>query len=320
MIGAGRHSSRNIYPCFDLLKGALVVANADLNGERAKQIALQHGIFSSYTDYRKMLNIEQPDGVLVCVGPDFHWRVAIELMKMGYNVYTEKPPSVTAEQARKVLSVQKKTGKICMTGFKKRFAPAYVKARELICSDDFGELALLSILRTSGPYRNIDTLRSNYLLDSGIHAIDLATYLYDSVASVSAIRKTPGTFSITLQFVSGSVGTLSLTDRMSYARGLEQVTAIGTKGVCVQVDNSVEMLAFKKDKPIAAHKPEFVAGTSNSFIEMGFVGELQAFVDAIASGTQPKSNIVNSAHTMSIIEAIERSAETGIPISVEKTE
>ncbi len=49
------------------------------------------------------------------------------------------------------------------------------------------------------------------------------------------------------------------------------------------------MLAFNKDIPFAAHKPEFVAGNSDSLVEMGFVGELQAFVDAVASGTTPES-------------------------------
>lgn len=318
MIGAGRHSSRSIYPCFYQLKGARVVANADLNEGRAKEIGSKHGIPNSYTDYHKMLDIEQPEGVLICVGPDFHWRVAIELMERGYDVYTEKPPSVSAEQARKVVSVQKQTGKICMTGFKKRFAPAYVKTRELICSDNFGEPSLLSILRTSRPYTNTDDPRSNYLLDSGIHAIDLATYLYGPVVTVNTIRKTPANFAIALQFTSGSVGTLSLTDRMLSKRSWEQVTVIGTEGICVQVDNSVEMLAFKKDKPIAAHKPEFAAGGSNSLVEMGFVGELQAFVDAVTSGTQPESNIANSAHTMSIIEAVWCSIKTGMNVSVEQ--
>jgi predicted dehydrogenase len=317
MIGAGRHASKKIYPCFRFLEGARVVANCDLDEERARVQARLHGIPTSYTDYQQMLDTERPNGVLVCVGPDFHAQAAVDLMEQGYNVYTEKPPAVTAEQCRQVLVVQQRTGRLCMTAFKKRYAPAYVKTKAIIQGSDFGEPALLSILRTSGHYRNVDDPRSQYILDSAIHAVDLASYLFGYVASVSAAKKPPANYAVRLQFANGAVGTLSLTDRMSYRRGWEQMTVIGTEGVCVQVDNSVEMLAFKFDRPIAAHKPEFVAGTSHSLIEMGFVPELQAFVEAIACGRQPESNIQESTHTMAIIEAVRRSAESGTVVEVQ---
>ena len=79
------------------------------------------------------------------------------------------------------------------------------------------------------------------------------------------------------------------------------------------------MIAFHKDRPIAAHKPEFVAGNSDSLVETGFVGELQAFVDAIASDTTPESSIECAVHTMKIVDAIRLSTETGQPTSIDHT-
>ena len=313
MIGAGRHASRNIYPCFSFLKKAAVVANADLDGERARQRAKAFGIPTSYTDYREMLREEKPDGVLVCVGPDFHARCAIELMELGFHVYTEKPPAPNLALCQQVLETQQRTGRICMTGFKKRFAPAYVKARALLGDETYGEPSLLSILRTSSPYRTAD----HYLLDSAIHVVDLATFLFGTVRTVHANKGPSATFSVTFDFTGSAVGTLALTDRLPAERGWEQVTLITTEGLCVQVDNSVEMLAFHNDKPVAAHKPNFVAGGSHSSVEMGFVNELQAFVDAINSGTIPDSSIVHGTHTMAIIEAINRAVQTGQPANVE---
>lgn len=319
VIGAGRHASKHIYPCFPHLKEARITANADLDSLRSCDLAGKFGVPSSYTDYREMLREEKPDGVLVCVGPDFHARAAMELMEMGYHVYTEKPPAVDADQAALVLAVKQRTGRICMTGFKKRFTPAYMKTREIVSGEDFGEPCLLSILRTSGPYGNTGDPRAQYLLDSAIHAIDLATYLFGPVARVFAWQKSPANYGISVEFTGGAVGTLSFTDRMSYARGWEQVTCIGSSGICVQIDNSVEMIAFHKDQPVAAHKPEFVAGNSDSLVETGFVGELQAFVDAIASDTTPESSIECAVHTMKIVDAIRLSTETGQPTSIDHT-
>jgi predicted dehydrogenase len=268
-----------------------------------------------------MLESETPDGVIICVAAAFHAEAAAELMNAGYHVYTEKPPAVDLNQCKKVLATQRKTGRICMTAFKKRFAPAYVKTKELLGKKEFGDPAVISILRTSAPFKQEDpnSPRSVYLLESGIHVIDLACYLCGPVATVAAARKPVATFAVSMQFTNGAVGTMSLTDRMSYDRGWEQVTLIGAGGMCVQIDNSVEMMAFCKDRPIAAHKPEFVSGSSHSSVEMGFVGELQAFVDAIAAGGQPESNIEQATHTMAVLEAIQEAVRRGTSVSVEAT-
>ncbi len=200
-----------------------------------------------------------------------------------------------------------------MTGFKKRFTPAYTKAKAVIASERFGTPATLQVLRTSGHYGDTN---SQYLLDSGIHVIDLVTWLYGAVRRVSAFKSAPANYAISLEFHCGAVGSMALTDRMSYDRGWEEVTAIGANGVIVQVDNSVEMIAFQRDVPFAAHKPEFVAGSSQSPVELGFLGELQAFVDALATGVAADSGPAAAYHTMQIIEAVEESIRQGAPVVI----
>lgn len=316
MIGVGKHALAHIYSCFPLLVGATVVANCARHPERAQAVAGAYGIAHTYTDYRRMVAEQQPDGVLVCVAPNFHATVAVELMELGCHVYTEKPPAETAGAARAVLDTKRRTGKICMTAFKKRFAPAYTKTRDIIRSTAFGEPAVLSMLRTWGNYGLRDDPRGLYILDSGIHAIDLTSFLFGEVITVSAMLRPQATYAITLRFANGAVGTLTLTDRMSTRRPWEQLTVIGSQAVCIQVDNSVEMIAFHGDIPFAAHKPEFGAGTSDGQIEMGFAPGLQAFVNALRSGQEPESSIASAVHTMEIIEAIQLATRTGEVVAV----
>lgn len=319
MIGAGNHASRLIYSCFPFLEGAEVVANADLNQERATSIARRYGIARSYGDYRLMLQEEKPDGVLLCVGADFHARTAMELMEAGYHVYAEKPPALDLKQCRAILEMQQQTGKVCMTAFKKRFAPAYQKAKAVIEGAEFGGPTLLTITRTSGNWQEGGDSVNEYLRENAIHVVDLAAYLFGPVKRVSATEYSVATAAMTLEFARGGIGTLAVTDRMSYARGWEIVTAVGANGVCIQVDNSVEMNAWKFDQPIASHKPEFVSGNSLSAVEQGFIGELQAFVNAIGSGAQPDANIENATHAMAILHAIRQSLASGQKAEVEAT-
>ena len=313
MIGAGRHSSANIYPYFHYLHfhdNARVVANADLDIEKAKHIASLFGIQRSYEDYREMLEKEQPDGVIICVGEEFHPVGAIDVMERGFNVYTEKPPAQSLEMAQKVVAAKQKTGKICMTAFKKRYAPAYVKAKSIIDSEDFGQPTMIALLRTSGPGD------PNYLLDNGCHAFDLIPYLFGRVDLVS-VFKTPGridAYSINMLFRNGAVGNMSLSNR---PRGLwEEVTACGSDGVTVRTQNSIFMQAYKGNQPFAQHCPSFTQ-SGHGHVEQGFVGELQEFVRAIRGGYEPKSSIEESVHSIAIYEAVKRSAETGQPEEVE---
>jgi predicted dehydrogenase len=263
-----------------------------------------------------MLDKDKPDGVIVCVGPAFHGQAAVDIMERGFHVYTEKPPAEDLDQCRQMVEVHKMTGMICMTALKKRFAPAYAKAKELIDSGGYGVPALLNIMRTSGEYKHGDP--DKYILDSSIHIVDLAVYLCGPITSVSGTAGPGASYCLSLAFASGATGSMAMTDRMSYKRGWEDVTVVTTEGLCIQVDNSVEMLAIKHDQPVAGHKPEFVAGSSHSSVEMGFQGELQAFVDAIAENNpEPEASISQIIYSMAAIDAMRKAVKTGKTIKVE---
>ena len=319
MIGAGNHASRNVYPSFAFVNGAQVVANCDLDLDRAQKVARLFGIEHSYTDYHEMLDRHKPDGVLICVGPDFHAKVSMELMRAGYHVYTEKPPAVSYEQAKQVVAVSRETGKICMTGLKKRFAPAYRAAKLILDNPENGEPEMLSFVRTENNMANTDDPKTQFLLDACVHPIDLCNYFFGKVESLYASHKAPATYTISMKHRNGAVSTMALTDRLNGPRRYEEVTIITNKSTIVQIHGSIDMLAFKEGVPIAAYRPDFAMGRSHSIVEQGFSGEIQEFVDAIKENRQPISNIEESSHAPQIYEAIKESIATGQKVILEES-
>jgi predicted dehydrogenase len=233
-------------------------------------------------------------------------------MEAGLPVYTEKPPAVTAEGARRVLETSKRTGKLSVTAFKKRYAPAYVKARQIVNGPDFGAPHLLSIAYASGPYRNIpENPRTWFLLDFCVHIIDLSRYLFGDVAEVFAWERELTAYAVTLKFVNGAVGTLALTSHRDYAVSTEKVELTGGQGRMMSLTNSVE-LKYWQDKEIKAwHSPSFSTAGGDSLLETGFQPELAGFVKAVREGTVPPSSIESSYKTMLLYEAIKESAEKG---------
>jgi predicted dehydrogenase len=322
MIGAGGHASRNIYPNFYFLRDAEVVANADLDEGKARDLARKCGIPNSYTDYRAMLQEQKPDGVMVCVNKEFHATAAIDIMKMGYHVYTEKPNAPDFARSKEVLATTRETKRICMVGYKKRFSPSYSKARAIIEGEDFGVPSLLTIVRTKGPTwgKGKDEPQASYILDWGCHAIDLLSYLFGPVARVQAFNPqgTTNAWAVNVHFANGAVGSLCLTNRPGPLT--EEVAAFGSKGIRIDVSNAINMQARKGSSVLDVNEPEWSCGSRNSNVEQGFLPELQAFADAIRDGTQPASTIETATHTMAVYDAIISSrAADGAVTDVEGT-
>src|SRR5687767_14862856 len=94
IIGAGALSSRRIYPNIGAAGGQLV-GTCDLDEKKAATNARRFG-GTAYTDLNRMLDEQKPDGVMICVGPRFHAKLATQVLRKGYPVYTEKPPAETA--------------------------------------------------------------------------------------------------------------------------------------------------------------------------------------------------------------------------------
>ena len=314
IIGAGNLSSRRIYPCLHSIDDLLLAAVCDLDEAKAKRNAQKFGGERVFTDHRRMLAEANLDAVVVCVAPQTHEPLAIEVLQAGLPVYTEKPPAVTAAGARRMLEASRRAGKLCMTAFKKRYAPAYVKAREIVDSADFGAPHLLSIDYASGAYRNDPSNpRSWFLLDFGLHIIDLTRFLFGEVAEVFAWERQQTAYAVSLRFANGAVGTLALTSHRDYPVSTEKVELTGAQSRMISLSNSIE-LTYWQDKEIEAwHSPSFSTAGGDSLLETGFRPELAAFVAAVRDpqAPAPPSNIASSYRTMLLYEAIKHSAESG---------
>jgi predicted dehydrogenase len=253
IIGAGDLATRRIYPYVGAA-GGMLVAVCDEDEEKAKANAGRFGARAVYADFKEMLSNEKLDGVIVCIAPEMHASIAPQIMKAGIPVYTEKPPATTAAHAKKVAEVSQETGVLCMTAFKKRYARCYQRAKEFIQSPAFGEKQLLSVDYASGAYSN-ESLRWFFLLDFGIHVIDLTRFLFGEVSEVFAISRQEHSFAISLRFVDEALGNLSLTDGRSWSIPTEEVEITGSNGSFMTIHNSSSYKLFEEERLVEYYEP-----------------------------------------------------------------
>ena len=67
-IGCGSHANSYIYPSLANVEGAELSSVCSLDAEEAELNRKRHGADSAYTDYRKMIETEKPDGVIIVGG------------------------------------------------------------------------------------------------------------------------------------------------------------------------------------------------------------------------------------------------------------
>jgi predicted dehydrogenase len=254
-----------------------------------------------------MLADARLDGVIVSVGPQVHSKVAIDAMGAGLHVFLEKPPAMCTADVEEVARTSRMTGRVCMTGFRKRFMPALQRAKVIIGSPEFGEQVLLSVVATSGRFTNLpDKPTTWFLLDYGIHVLDLVRFLFGEVADVAAWSAGSHAYSIHLRFVSGAVGCVAMTSRRSWAASGERVQATGEQGHFLDVDDGVRLRHYSPNGLLESTEPNFSSSRIDSLTELGFVGELTEFVTAIREARAPLSDMDNACRTMMLYDEIAR--------------
>jgi myo-inositol 2-dehydrogenase / D-chiro-inositol 1-dehydrogenase len=310
VVGCGNLAVSRLLPCLHTLPVRLE-AVCDTDHARAKDAAGRFGAARVHTSHAELLASAGIDALLVAVGADDHCRIACDAMEAGCAVFTEKPPAATAAEAEQMIATSERTGTICMTGFKKRFAPAYRKAREAIDRGELGNVTLLTIDAASGPY---EPLGREFLLDFGIHAIDLARYLGGEVEEVWARGIDDHTYAVSLVFENGGLGVLGLSANRAWHVPTENVELTGTAGSFLTVDNSVELLRYGGGAVTELHRPVFATMAGDSLVETGFQPELAAFVAAARTGVEPESSIRSAHRTMVLYEAIAAAAREHEPV------
>jgi len=80
------------------------------------------------------------DAVIISTPDNLHYGPCMKALEMGYDVLLEKPISPSEKECRDILTLAKKTGRIVAVCHVLRYAPYFVKLRELMQSGVIGEV------------------------------------------------------------------------------------------------------------------------------------------------------------------------------------
>ena len=161
-----------------------LVAVCDKNIKRAQLVSeLTKQEIPAYTDFDQMLEVHQPDVVIVTTKDCFHEEYIVKALEHDCDVITEKPMTTNASMCHSILQTEKRTGKKVTVTFNCRFFPFYVRIKELIASGLVGDIFsvhfewLLDTVHGADYFRRWHSVRAN----SGSLLIHKATHHFDLV-------------------------------------------------------------------------------------------------------------------------------------------
>ena len=93
-----------------------------------------------YTDFRKMIEQEKLDGVIVATPDHNHAYISVYAMKRGLHVYCQKPLTRTVHEARIMARVAAETKAITQMGTQTSAEPRVLRTVELVQSGALGEV------------------------------------------------------------------------------------------------------------------------------------------------------------------------------------
>jgi predicted dehydrogenase len=180
-----------------------IAAISDVSTERLAAAAQEFHIRHAFADYRQLLALPDVQAVSVCLPNWLHAPVSIEALEAGKHVLCEKPPALTAADARRMAAAAEETGRTLMICFNYRYRDDTRFVKRLIDQGQLGHIYYVkaSWLRCAGiPGRqgNWFTRKAlsggGPLIDLGVHLLDLSLWLLGHPRPVSVTASTYAAF------------------------------------------------------------------------------------------------------------------------------
>ncbi len=339
-VGCGGMPSGVLFPALMLVDEIRLVATCDVNAERAAAAADKYRAERHYADHREMFDNEDLDGVMIAAPPFVHADVGVEALSRGLHVFTEKPPALTAEHAKRFRDAAAGTDLKVLMGTVQRHCPVNRMAREIMTRPEFGKpIAYHAHYYAPGPGMRMDwgmdrdsdaDMFRFFLLDHIIHHLDLARSFMGDIAAVSVLRtqadKEQYAAAINFRFASGVAGSQTIATPSPLFDNRTMILGDGPS--FVETYNWTKLRYSAPGLPVGqggyADNPilHWDGGITyqDGVIRPGYREEFTAWARAILDDTECAANLEDGYREMLVLDAIVESSQTGAEVVVPSPE
>jgi predicted dehydrogenase len=291
-----------------------VVVAAVASRSASEEYASRHRIPRAYDSYEELLADPELDLIYNALPPSMHAEWTIAALEAGKDVLCEKPFTMNAAEARRVIAAAQATGRRVIEAFHDHYHPLSVWIREAVAGGIIGRVRSASaVFDGSNPYvegtlRHEPHLGGGALMDLGCYPVHWVRSLFPGlpvVTSASADRNPSGAdISMRAELVfSGEVTAVVSASMVEGVNLKSDLVLIGDAGT-LTVDNIVFPSAGHSIRVELGGVPYVttVAGRTT------YDHQLAAVLDGLAGGTALPTEGQDSIDNMAVIDAIYEAA------------
>ncbi|MBQ3087949.1 MAG: Gfo/Idh/MocA family oxidoreductase [Clostridia bacterium] len=336
--GMGRHHTR----AHKELGLTEIVAFCDIIPERAEMMRDEYFPDAKvYTDYREMIEKENPDAVDIATPNYLHSPMAVFALEHGCHVFCEKPDAVSVAEAEKMRDAAEKAGKILMVMRNNRYYTPSVFMKQFIADGKAGDIYAArcgwqrrrGIPGKGGWFTTKAQSGGGPLIDLGVHMIDLAIWAMGNPTPVAVSGCTYNKFAddnADADSENAKFGD-AMTDGTFDVEDLAMGFIRFDNGACLQIEFSwasnvdvekryVELrgtkagFSWRSSDEIEVYSEEHGVLTDLKPQLKGIDGHaanIAHFIDCVQNGTEPDFTPQQGVNMIKILTAIYESAQTG---------
>ncbi|MBR2987674.1 MAG: Gfo/Idh/MocA family oxidoreductase [Clostridia bacterium] len=293
-----------------------------------------------YLDYHELFASGTIDAVIIAVPHMLHPTVAIEAMRAGLHVLTEKPAGVLASEVRRMNEEADRHSTVFGIMFNQRTNRLFTRAREIVLAGGIGKRKRLTWIITNWyrtqSYYDSGSWRATWrgegggvLMNQAPHNLDIAQWIFGMPKTVRAVCREGLYHHITVEDYASIYGEYEDGASMQFITttgefpGTNRLEIVGDRGKLVLEEGklkywrllaSEEEVRFSSDVGMASipYEYEELADTRES----AHCGIIENVTNAILDGTPLLADGREGLNQITLTNAAYLSAWTGAPVTL----
>jgi predicted dehydrogenase len=259
-----------------------LVAVVDSDPATRDRVAAEVGC-RALADFREILG--EVDAVSIATPTPAHHAIASECLERGVHVLVEKPVTETLEEARSLIEIASRRGRILQVGHLERFNPAIQALEGTLGTPRFIESHRLAPFKERGTDVNV-------VLDLMIHDIDLIQSLVRApIVSIDAVGAS--VFSSGLDIANARIryanGCVANTTASRISMKMERKLRLFQDDAYVSIDLQQKVLTVVRKPPDGSRAALGQVSIEERTYEQGdaLKLEIEAFLESVRAGRPP---------------------------------
>jgi len=330
IVGVGIQGEQQL-KSFKTIERAEVLAVADSNVKRAREIGEKYNVPRIYSDFQGLAKDPDVEAVSICTPDHLHTEPALAALENNKHLLVEKPLATNVSDAEKIVEEASKRGLKLMVNFSNRWSPPFQLAKDTIEKGEIGRVVNAYARLSDTIYVPTEMIKwsdkTSVLWFLGSHVFDLLRWLFKdeakrvfgvsrSVVLNSMGIRTPDFYQAIIEFQNGVTAVME--NSWILPRGEPfivdfKMEVFGEKGA-IRIDRT----HHGSVRIVNDHKMSFpdVYVLPSEKVSMFLKAGLECFVECLIHDSKPPVTGEDGLIVTRVISAIIRSSETGVPLEI----